>query len=143
MGQCKEFVTISTTYDCATFCKKWNEPPIPLFFYGKNFLIQSSSFFDSGIVADRLFKWTFKSFDYTFYETPWGKGADTITDMNNGSTYAALRLGFDNQDVVTFINSLPNTLITPSDPIEITLSVTDCDGIKNTVQSNKYKFNKK
>jgi len=63
--------------------------------------------------------------------------------MNNGSTYGAIRLGFDNNNIVSFINSLPNTEITPSTPIEITLSVRDCDGIENKVQSNKFKFNKK
>lgn len=143
MGQCKPFVTISTVYDCATFCKKWNEPPIPSFFYGKYHLIQKSSFFDSGIIANRLFKWTFKSSGYVFYETAWGKASEIITEMNNGSTYGAIRLGFDNNNIVSFINSLPNTEITPSTPIEITLSVRDCDGIENKVQSNKFKFNKK
>lgn len=148
MGQCKPFVTISTVYDCATFCKKWNEPPIPSFFYGKFHLIQNSSFFDSGIIADRLFKWTFKSSGYVFYETAWGKSSQVVTEMNNGSTYGAIRLGFENNNIVSFINSLPNTEITPSPkgvypPIEITLSVRDCDGIENKVQSNKFKFNKK
>jgi hypothetical protein len=106
-------------------------------------LIQKSSFFDSGIIADRLFKWTFKSSGYVFYETAWGKASQIITEMNNGSTYGAIRLGFDNNNIVSFINSLPNTEITPSTPIEITLSVRDCDGIENKVQSNKFKFNKK
>lgn len=143
MGQCKPFVVISTVYDCATFCKKWNDPPIPSFFYEKNFLIQNSSFFDSGIISDRLFKWTFKSSGYIFYETAWGKSSQLITEMNNGSTYGALRLGFENDKIVTFINSLPNTEILSNTPVEITLSVRDCDGILNKEQSNKFKFNKK
>jgi len=68
---------------------------------------------------------------------------DNITEMNNGSTYGSLRLGVENNGIVNFINSLPNTIIKKNDPIEITLRVMDCDGIQNTIESNKFNFNKK
>lgn len=143
MGQCKELVTISTIYDCAVFCKKWNNPPIPKFIVNKNFLIQDCVFFDSGVIQERLFKWIFKCSGSIIYESSWGGLSDNITEMNNGSTYGSIKLGFENIAIVNFINSLPFTLIDKHDTIEITLSIKDCDGITNKAQSNRYKFNKK
>jgi len=143
MGQCKEFVNISTIYECGSFCRKWNTAPVPRFFLKKFFLVQDSTFYDSGNIGERLFKWVIKSRGYLVYETGWGSLGDDITEMNNGSTYGSLRLGVENNGIVNFINSLPNTIIKKDDPIQITLMVKDCDGIQSTIESNKFNFNKK
>jgi hypothetical protein len=66
MAQCKQPVTISTIYECATFCDKWNTPPIPKFVFERNMLIQKCDFFDSGIIQNRLFKWEFRCDGYFF-----------------------------------------------------------------------------
>lgn len=143
MAQCNQPVTISTIYECATFCTEWNVAPVPKFLYNKNFLIQNSEFFDSGIIQNRLFKWQFKCQNYLFFETDWGGMNDFISEINNGSTYGTLKLGLNNVSIVNFINSLPSTIITTNETIVITLQVKDCDGIINNAMSNKYKFNKK
>lgn len=142
MAQCKQPVTISTIYECATFCDKWNTPPIPKFFYNKNMLIQNCDFFDSGVIQSRLFKWQFKCKDHLFYETDWGSMNDFIVDINNGSTYGTLKLGVKHKSIITFFNSLPHTKLTSSDTVVVTLKVKDCDGIQSNIESNKYKFNK-
>lgn len=143
MGQCKQQILISTIYDCATFCEKWNDAPIPKINISKNFLIQDSQFFDSGIIQNRRFKWLFSSRDYLFYETDWGGMSEFILDMNNGSTYSSLKLGVNHAIILNFLNSLPNTILTTSDPITVQLKIKDCDGFENNIESNKYKFNKK
>lgn len=143
MAQCKQPVTISTIYECATFCDKWNTPPIPKFVFERNMLIQKCDFFDSGIIQNRLFKWEFRCDGYLFYETDWGGMNDYIIEMNNGSTYGTLKLGLNHVSIVNFFNSLPHTILTTTDTVVVTLKVTDCDGIQNSIESNKYKFNKK
>ncbi len=143
MGLCKQNITVSTVFECAKICKKWNDAPIPKIKLGKNYLIQDAVFFDSGIIQNRQFKWKFRSNDYLFYESDWGGMNDFIPEMNNVSTYSAIKLGVNNTSIVSFINSLDSTLITSSDTIVVTLSVIDCDGIYGVAESNKYKFNKK
>ena len=106
-------------------------------------LIQNSEFFDSGIIQDRLFKWEFRVKDYLFYETDWGGLNDFITEINNGSTYGTLKLGLNHVSIINFFNNLPHTILTTTDTIVATLKVKDCDGIQNSIESNKYKFNKK
>lgn len=145
MAQCKEVITISTTYGCAVFCDKWNEPPLAkLKYFSKGYrLLQDCVFYDSKIIQNRKFRWNFKCKDFLIYQTSWGGLNDFIPEMGNGSTYGAIRVGVNNTIIINFLNSLPTTIINTDELIIITIETQDCDGITNAIESNKYKFNKK
>lgn len=142
MALCKPTKNIEVRYECAAFCDKWNDLPIPSFKFVKFKLIQNSTFFDSGIINNRQFKWTFESRGYEIYNTDWGIFNNSISGLI-GSTYGVLDLGLSNIKVINFLSNLPSIQILTTDPITITLSVKDCDGFENKILSNKYKFNKK
>lgn len=142
MAQCNPPITISTVYDCGVICSKWNDAPLPKFEYKKFRLIQKSEFFDSGVIQDREFKWQFfLQEDFLLYETAWGKLNDLIPNLSF-STYGSLLLGYNYQNIINFLELTPSTSLTQSDTITVRLEVKDCDGIKSTMKSNKYKFNK-
>jgi len=143
MSLCKQNITINTTFECGGICKKWNDAPISKIKIEKNNLIQTCTFFDSGVMQNRLFKWIFRCKDHLFYESDWGGMNDFIPEVNNTSTYGTIKLGSKNNSIIYFINTLPSTKIISSDTVVITLSVIDCDGIPSVSESNKYKFNKK
>lgn len=143
MSLCKTNIIINNTFECGSICKKWNDAPLSKIRVEKNNLIQDCTFFDSGVIQNRLFKWKFRSQNYLFYESEWGGMNDFIPEMNNNSTYGTIKLGSKNNTIINFINNLPSTLIVSTDNIVITLSVIDCDGVVSVSESNKYKFNKK
>jgi hypothetical protein len=127
-----------TEIGCASFCEKWNVPPIAKFTYTGISLVSNSDFFDSGNLTERQFIWSIYSESYLL-ERFSGKLNQKISQLNNVCSYQSLFLGKANVFLINYLNTKPNIKIRIGDTIDIFLEVIDCDGFKS-LPSNLYKF---
>lgn len=138
---CKKPENIETRIICATFC---NTPPTqapkPSFIYNDGMLVDSSQYFDEIYIGEREAQWVISIEDLIIYRFGYGELDEEIIELTNGSTYSNLILGYKNQDIINFLESLPNTIITPDIEYTISLNVKDTTGTISVTKSNLYKF---
>lgn len=138
---CNNPQTVTQTIICAKACTvKFNEEPVAKFFYEDFILSDDSQYFDKGSVAQRQVRWQIYTGDYLVYDFGFGNYFEEIPELTNGSVYSVLSLGLQNQDMLDFITSLPDTLIPDETKFTIYIEVKDNTGIKSTNLSNKYCF---
>ena len=135
---------------CAVICEKPNDPPIPKFEIlgvggfnpngGVWALLDDSTYFDDGVSANREYRWRIRVNNTIVGDLGFGANGTIIPQLTNGSTYENLILGINNADIISYINGLPNTQLSTTDKIVITLSVKDNTGVQSTTNSNEYIF---
>lgn len=139
---CKDQRIERNTFICAKICDKFNDSPIASYTCSGSTLNDASIFFDDGTSANREYKWTFFVENVLFYEFDWGLYNNQIVELNNGSTYDKLIVGEHNEDLFSFFDTLPFTIIEDGTTFHILLEVMDNTGIVNKNTSNKYYFTK-
>lgn len=139
MARCKPNDFLVSFNVCARLCSKQNDPPIAKFVYEEFILTEDSTFFD-GVPLSSLhqFQWQIFVNNRIIYNFGYGNRGVVIPELSNGSTYDQLNLGLQNIDIFTFINTLPNTSLTPNLPVKIRLNVKDVTGVANIQESNLY-----
>lgn len=140
---CSDSINSSYSIICAQICEKPNDMPLASFRFENFFLIDTSEFFDSGLINSRKINWKVLvgDEDYVVYDFGWGYYNDLIPDIANGSTYSVFDLGVNNEDILQLLNLLPNTYITNKITFKIVMYVQDCDGIISEISENIYRFN--
>jgi hypothetical protein len=128
---------------CAKICtEKFNDTPESMFRFEDFVLYDDSQYFDSGDISFRQVKWRLYTEDYLIYEFGFGDYYDIIQELSNGSTYSEFNLGNKNEDILAFIESLPNTIVPNGTKFTIYIDIKDNTGIESQNISNKYCFTK-
>lgn len=140
---CNTPVIITEKIVCAKTCtNKFNETPIAKFEFSGYTLNDDSDYFDSGNVSTREVRWTIYCDGFLIYDFDYGYYLDGIPELSNGSTYNSLIMGELNIDVISFLETLPNTIIPVGTKFTLYLDVKDNTGVISQNISNKYCFNK-
>lgn len=137
---CNNQITITERILCAKECAvKFNNTPIPSFTFTGETLVDDSLYFD-GIDTGREAKWIVYVDDELVYEFGYGLLTDNISEFTNGSTYGAFITGTNGENIINFLNTLPNTEVNNGITFRVELNITDSTGIENEIESNKYYF---
>lgn len=140
---CNDPQEIQETILCAKICTvKFNDNPIAKFSYDGFILSDDSEYFDTGDVSLREVRWSVYSDGSLIYDFEFGGYFDVIPELSNSSIYKSLILGDKNVDILTFIESLPNTIVPVGTKFIIYVDIRDTMGIENNNISNKYCFTK-
>lgn len=139
---CNNQPTITETIICAKACTvRLNDSPTAKLSYSGSTLSDDSTYFD-GNATGRLIRWKVYTSSYFFYDFGWNLQTDIVPELSNGSSYEQMDLGVNNSTILTYFESLPNTIIPNGTQFEILMDVKDSMGVENTNESNKYKFTK-
>src|SRR5574343_1190707 len=137
---CKTPQTITQTILCAKVCYKKMTNPTAKMLFNSWSLNDDSTYFDDN--SNRQAAWFIYTENMLFKEIEYGGINDIIPDMTNGSTYGSLILGLNNSDILSYLESIPNTQIPSGTKFTIFIEVKDSNGLLNENLSNKYVFTK-
>lgn len=149
ISRCKPNEFLIAYNVCAVICDRPNDSPIASFEVqgvrgfddpnGRWELVDNSTYFDDGLnINQRQGLWRITINGRLFYD--FGFGVGLIPELANNSTYENLILGNDNIDIINFINSQPNVVLTVSDMVRINYLVKDSTGIQSNVSQLNYTF---
>ena len=139
---CQTTTNSNYVVSCARVCEKFNTAPIAEMFFDTFLLIDVSTYYDNGDDTNRLIKWEIYVGEYLVYDFGYGLYNDPISELANGSIYSVLNLGDENDDIISFLESLPSTIINSDVTLEVKLTVKDNSGVESENIAATYKFNK-
>lgn len=138
---CNNPQTITERIICAKTCtEKMNDSPIAKLSFSGTTVYDSSQYFDSGNVSQRQIRWKIYTEEILVYEFGYNDYNLVIPELGNGSTYGLLNLGLNNQDILTFLQSLPNTIIPNDTEFKIYIDVADSTDVISQNISNVFIF---
>lgn len=138
---CNNPIIIEEKIVCAVTCAtKFNQNPNAKFRFLNFVLYDDSEYFDTSNESNRQIRWLLYVGDTLIYDFGFGNYFDEIPEFSNGSTYNEFNMGIYNTDMLAFLQSLPNTIVSSDITLTLLMDVKDSTGIQNTNLSNKYNF---
>ena len=138
---CNRELIITNRILCAKACTTpLNELPIAALAFSGTTLYDNSTYFDSYV--NHYIRWVVYNEDTLIYDFDFNNSEDFVLELSNGSTYKQMNLGVSNGDILSFLESLPNTIIPIGTKFTIYIEVSDSTGLINNNISNKYCFSK-
>lgn len=128
---------------CAKTCTvRFNDVPVAILGFTGTTLSNESEYYDGGVTTSREVRWTIYVDNFLIYDFGYGNYGDNVAELGNGSIYNEMNLGVNNQDILAFIESLPNTIVPEGTKFTMYLDVTDNTGVMSVNESNIFTFSK-
>lgn len=124
---------------CAKICTKLNPNPIADYKIDGFIVEDNSEFFDSN-ESLRQYRWQIYNNKFLIYDFGYGYFNQIIPELTNLSIYNKLNLGFQNNEIIMFLNSLDNTIVSDGDEFTLKLTVKDSNGYESLNTVEKLKF---
>ena len=140
---CNTPITVVERIICARLCtERFNDTPVAVLNFSGITLSDDSLYYDSGVTASREIRWGVYVGNTLIYDFGFNGANDTITELGNGSTYGSIDMGVNNQDMIYFLDNLPNTIIPIGTTFSMYIEVRDDTGVMSQNISNVFMFTK-
>jgi len=149
MTNCNPIITLDEKLTCAVFCDTYPQKPDADYIInydqitGTTLSANLNSFYDNS--TNHYFRWFITAIDnfdneYLVYDFGFGEPVWGIPDLTNSSTFSDIIMGINNNDILSFLFTLSQIIISNNVTLAMNLQTQDSFGqISKTTK--KYYFN--